>query len=166
MHASHTENVAVSVLHYPDDNQCKTAVSQTHDQNHVFKGEINLYQPNSTRSLNCYGIIFPRSQAKITITMPTAIIHQMWYHAPPQETNRPTKRIASIVRVMYLRTYPPRREAAYLSRLAYLITIADATMAGMNPAKIPKINWCIQIRYVESGKTAMSVANLAGWICW
>ena len=42
-----------------------------------------------------------------------------------------------MVRVMYLRTYPPRREAAYLSRLAYLTTIADATMAGMNPAKMP-----------------------------
>ena len=67
-----------------------------------------------------------------------------------------------MVRVMYLATYLPRREVTYLSRLAYLTTITEAIMAGMNPAKTPKINWCTQIMYVERTNDAMSVANLAG----
>ena len=67
-----------------------------------------------------------------------------------------------MVRVMYLATYLPKREATYLSRLAYLTTITEATMAGMNPAKMPRINWCIQIMYVETTNEAISVANLAG----
>ena len=98
----------------------------------------------------------------MTIKMPTPMIHQMWYQAPPQETNRPIKRIASMVRVMYLATYLPRREAACLSRLAYMTTIREATMEGMNPAKMPMINWCIQIMNVERRNEAMSVVNLAG----